>query len=231
MTEAYLLKLCKHSKVGKILPDALYVHVSALSALDNDLQTLEQLARKVTPQAQNATLVKFSFNKQQIAYLFYPNFDTDAHPALQKSIQVNLKALAAKERDYSTTHNPPVLHRKETFVSQAYPLYATFARLTQQEESLGLLENSSRIGFRQAWEQRLQEHNLMICDRYLACPIQTRSAPTPAKPKIQAKPKTQAKPKIQRHKAAIARVTASKPVRLAVEAWHHILRLRLRSRR
>ncbi|NER81300.1 MAG: DNA phosphorothioation-associated putative methyltransferase, partial [Leptolyngbya sp. SIO1D8] len=71
---------------------------------------------------------------------------------------------------------------------------------------LGLLEASRGIGLRNAWEQRLRDRTLVIHDHYLACPIQTGAKPT------------QANPKIQRHKAAIARVTASKPVRLAVEA-------------
>jgi DNA phosphorothioation-associated putative methyltransferase len=167
---------------------------------------LEQLARRATAQVENATIIKFNFNKPQIAYLFYPDFDTEAHPALRSSIQVNLNSLKASERDYSATDNPPVLHRKETFVASDYPLHSTFAWLTKQEEVLGLLDESRGIGFRRAWEQRLQERKLVIHNHYLACPVKTGAKPT------------QAKPKIQRHKAAIARVTASKPVRLAVEA-------------
>jgi DNA phosphorothioation-associated putative methyltransferase len=113
-----------------------------LADLDPALQALEQKARTVTPQVKQATLVKFSFNKPQIVYLFYPDFDSEAHPALQSSIQINLTTLQAGERDYSTTNNPPVLHRKETFVTPNYPHYDTFAWLTKQEEVLGLLDAS-----------------------------------------------------------------------------------------
>lgn len=200
------IDLCQRSSVGKRLPDAFYVHASALGYLDPALQELEQLARKVTAQVEKATIIKFSFNKPQIVYLFYPDFETEAHPALQSSIQVNLNSLKVSERDYSTTSNPPVLHRKETFVSSDYPLYYTFAWLTKQEEVLGLLDDPRGIGFRNAWEQRLQERKLVIHEHCLACSLETGAKPT------------QAKPKIQRHKAAIARITASKPVRLAVEA-------------
>jgi len=42
------VELCQRSSVGKRLPDALYVHRSALGYLDAALQELEQLARKVT---------------------------------------------------------------------------------------------------------------------------------------------------------------------------------------
>jgi len=200
------IERCKLSAVGKRLPDALYVHTSALSKLDPELRALEKQARSATSQASQATLVKFSFNKPQIVYLFYPDFDDEAHPALQSSIQVNLTTFESGERDYSTTDNPPVLHRKETFVTTDYPHYDTFAWLTKQEEVLGLLDDPRGIGFRNVWEQRLEERKLVIHGHYLACPMGTGAKPT------------QAKPKIQRHKAAIARVTASKPVRLAVEA-------------
>lgn len=145
------IELCQCSSVGKLLPDALYVHVSALSALHPELQSLEQQARTVTPQTKNATLVKFSFKQPQIIYLFYPDFNADEHPVLQSSIQVNFQTLEEGERDYSTTDNPPVLHRKETFVTAGYPHYDTFAWLTKQEEVLELLEDSRGIGFRNAW--------------------------------------------------------------------------------
>ncbi|MBD0337462.1 MAG: DNA phosphorothioation-associated putative methyltransferase, partial [Cyanobacteria bacterium Co-bin13] len=201
------VELCQRSPVGKRLPEALYVHVSALNALAPQLQALEQQARSASPQLHQATLVKFSFSKPQIAYLFYPDFDTEAHPALQSSIQVDLQTLEVGARDYSTTDNPPVLHRKEAFVTPGYPLYETFAWLTKQEEVLGLLEESRGIGFRRAWEKRMCDRNLTLHDHALACPLQLGSTPP-----------TEVKPKIQRHRAAIARVTASKPVRLAVEA-------------
>jgi DNA phosphorothioation-associated putative methyltransferase len=175
-------------------------------ALDPELQALEQRTQVVTPQVQSATLIKFSHATAQVVYLFYPDFDQEAHPALQSSIQIDLITLIAKERDYSKTDNPPILHRKETFVNADYPDYDHFVWLTKQEEVLGLLDNAQGIGLRNAWEQRLRSRNLVIHGHALACPIQTGAAPI------------QAKPKIQRHKAAIARVTASKPVRLAVEA-------------
>jgi hypothetical protein len=64
--------LCKSSSVGKLLPDALYVHQSALSALAPTLQAVEAQARTAVPLAAQATLVKFSLSQPQVAYLFYP---------------------------------------------------------------------------------------------------------------------------------------------------------------
>ncbi len=75
-------ELCQHSEVGKRLPCALYVHVSALPSLDPLLQSYEESAKFARAQ-QNINIVKFSTDKFKISYLFYPDFDTDPHPALQ----------------------------------------------------------------------------------------------------------------------------------------------------
>ncbi len=57
--------------------------------------------------------------------------------------------------DYSQSANPPILHRKETFLHPQHPLHARFARLTQQEERHGLLSDTATIGTRAGWEARL----------------------------------------------------------------------------
>jgi hypothetical protein len=66
--------------------------------------------------------------------------------------------------------NPPVLHRKETFLSPAHPLFETFARLTRQEEQKGLLTDTASIGTRAGREARLRQagfclrgHRLVKC--------------------------------------------------------------------
>jgi hypothetical protein len=53
--------------------------------------------------------------------------------------------------------NPPILHRKETFLTLDHPLSARFARLTAQEENHGRLDDSATIGTRDGWEARLEE--------------------------------------------------------------------------
>ncbi|MBZ8180987.1 DNA phosphorothioation-associated putative methyltransferase [Oscillatoria salina] len=197
-----LAALCQASKIGKLLPAALYVHTSAISALHPELQAYEIRARNVADAREEANLVKFSTDKLKISYLFYPDFDTDPHPALQASIQVNLQTLEVGYRDYRTSENPPILHRKETFVTPEYPLYAEFAELTRQEVALGLLDDSRFIGTREEWQQRLYRYRLELCGHRLVCAID--AAP--------------GKIIIERHKAAIARTQLSRPVRLALEA-------------
>jgi hypothetical protein len=57
--------------------------------------------------------------------------------------------------EYATSTNPPILHRKETFLTADHPLHARFARLSQQEEKHGLLDDAATIGTREGWEARL----------------------------------------------------------------------------
>jgi len=210
-------KACAASPIGKRLPDALYVHESALPQLDPLLQTLEKTAHGLLPPDVEINLIKFHLNHPQISYLHYPHFDTDPHPALDFSFQVNLTHGTVQRRDYGKTSNPPILHRKETFIAPNYPHFADFAELTRQEETLGLLQQSRHIGTRLNWQKRLQDLGLEIQGHVLACPLEGSQRGsqrgTPPAPSTQL-----AKSTIDRHRAALHRPALSKPVRLAVEA-------------
>jgi DNA phosphorothioation-associated putative methyltransferase len=96
------------------------------------------------------------------AYLIYPDFETAPHPALQRCVRLSLRTRALDCYDYNESANPPILHRKETFLHPANPLHAKFARLTQQEEAAGLLADPAHIGTRTAWLTRLQEKGLTL---------------------------------------------------------------------
>ncbi|MGD2182669.1 DNA phosphorothioation-associated putative methyltransferase [Lusitaniella coriacea] len=219
---------CQSSAIGKHLPNALYVHCSALPALDRALQDYEQHARGATPQTEGATLIKFNTNKPTLSYLFYPDFDKEPHPALQASLVVDLQTLETQYRDYSTSNNPPILHRKETFVTKDYDGYEQFADLTRQEEELGLLENSRFIGTRQQWLQRLAFHGVEIQGHELIQYQETGdgteekeaspSKDTPISKTYSPGVTLYSPPEIERHKAALARKTLSRPVRAAIEA-------------
>ena len=54
------------------------------------------------------------------------------------------------------------LHRKETFVTNEYPNYRKFVKLTSQEEKLGLLTNPISIGTKEKWEERLKDSGVII---------------------------------------------------------------------
>ena len=153
---------CEKSKIGKLTRSALYVHVSALQELDPLLRIYEGCATRFIGSVDGATLIKFHLDEPRISYLSYPEFDEDAHPALVESINIDLKTLGVTQYNYANRANPPVLHRKETFVASNYPRYEEFAKLTKQEDELGLLNNKSEIGTRDGWEKCLAEHGVVI---------------------------------------------------------------------
>lgn len=196
---------CKKSQVGKHLPSALYVHHEALSALDPILQDYEAQARRLVAHLESPTIIKFGTDRPKISYLYYPDFDRDPHPQLRQSIIVDLTTEQVSVRQYHNSHNPPILHRKETFVSPEYPLYQTFAQLTEDEEALGLLDNSRHIGTLQEWTRLLLQQGISFVGHRIACPI---DSPVAKEQTIL----------IERHKAAIKRNELSRPVRIALEA-------------
>ncbi|MDJ0746090.1 MAG: DNA phosphorothioation-associated putative methyltransferase [Xenococcaceae cyanobacterium MO_167.B27] len=206
MTEfSTIVSSCENSSIGKLLPGALYVHTSALDAIDPILQQYEQDARNLAEDVTEATLIKFALDNPKVSYLFYPDFDSEPHPKLQKSLIVDFDSKQVSQRQYQNSDNPPILHRKETFVTSDYPLYKEFAQLTQEEISLGLLDNSRFIGMWQQWQQLLADHGLDFEGHHVVCPLNNQYS---LKKNIN----------IDRHLAAIYRNELSRPVRLVLEA-------------
>jgi hypothetical protein len=64
-----------------------------------------------------------------------------------------METLFLSEWNYQNADNPPILHRKETFVTRDYPLYEEFEHLTKIESALGLLNSSYPIGTKQEWQR------------------------------------------------------------------------------
>jgi DNA phosphorothioation-associated putative methyltransferase len=153
---------CQKSKIGKSLPDALYVHVSALTELDPKLRLYEGCASRNIGGTEDANIVKFHTDKPCISYLHYPDFESIAHPSLLWAMLIDLRDLSVKFRDYSQQENLPILHRKETFLSQNHPLYTKFAKFTKSEEAAGLFSETKTIGNQQGWERRLESCGIKI---------------------------------------------------------------------
>ena len=147
---------CRKSPVGKLLPNALYVHRSALEGLSPLLRVYEGCARAYLGEIDGANLIKLHRQSGKVSYLVYPDFETDPHPALVRSVKLSLRTREIDCLEYNASPNPPILHRKETFLAADHPLYAKFARLTQQEEKHGLLEDTATIGTRDGWQARLE---------------------------------------------------------------------------
>ena len=153
---------CATAPVGKLLPDALYVHHTALEHLSPLLRVFEECGRQLVGAVEGVTLIKFSRRKAQVSYLVYEDFDRVPHPALQEAIIADLRRLAIHHRDYRTSQNPPILHRKELFVADTHPSRNKFSRLTARETALGLLGGHRPIGRKNDWLELLSAKGVAI---------------------------------------------------------------------
>lgn len=150
------------AEVGKLMPTALYIHESAVADLPVELRLLEGCARSYYGAITGANVIKISRTEPKVAYHSYPDFETDAHPALRWSVSINLQTFRVKQRTFAPDGNAPILHRKELFVSPSHPLYSKFARLTRIEENCGLFENPPTIGLKDGWAAALKKKGLVL---------------------------------------------------------------------
>jgi hypothetical protein len=84
-------RACRLSPVGKLLPNALYVHRSALESLDPLLSISEGCARADLGEIDGANLIRLHRHSGAVSYLVYPDFQADPHSALLRSVKLNLR--------------------------------------------------------------------------------------------------------------------------------------------
>lgn len=167
----------RSAKVGKQTPTALYVHRSALAELPPLMQVYEGCARVLSGTVERANMIKLSVVKPQVSFLCYPRFERDAHPTLESAVTVNLRELTVDWRDYSQSTNPPLLHRKEEFISPDDPRRELYARLTRAEMRAGLYANPEGIGTQQGWRRMLLLKQKEVRGHRLVNTRMDRSAP------------------------------------------------------
>ena len=191
---------------GKRLPGAVYLidpgddpGISPLLRI-----TVVELRKRLEIGAE-FNLLKFHTTSPKLSFLAYPAFEKEPHPSLAEAVIIDLVTGKIRRDDYRIRANPPILHRKETFLPPEHPLREKFAKLTRQEEAAGLLDDTARIGFRLNWERLLADkglgfkgHRLVETDHVSA------GQATPQK-------------KIHRHKTALVRREISKPVKTLLE--------------
>ncbi len=146
--------LVKQISIGKKLPDSYYVHKSAIKYLPPELIELTlSLIDHFKINDDDWNIIKFNNRDHKLTLLNYPGFESDSYPALHYSNTINIEKLALREADYSKSENPPILHRKETFVAHDYPLASLFKEITAEGEKIGLYEKTKSIGFKKNWER------------------------------------------------------------------------------
>lgn len=205
MTAAEYRQAVESLPYGKRLPGAVYLlDPGDDPRIPAPLRITVAELRKRLDIGPSFNLLKFHTASPKISFLSYPDFEADPHPALSESVIVDLITGKSRRDDYRARANPPILHRKEAFIPANHPLHRKFAKLTRQEEAVGLLEDTSRIGFRLNWEKLLAEKQLTFKGHRLIEAI----APPPTAPP---------KKKIHRHKTALVRREISKPVKTLLE--------------
>ena len=191
---------------GKRLPGAVYVmDPGEAPTLPSLLRITVAELRKRLEIGAGFNLLKFHAAAPKISFLAYPDFEKHPHPTLHEAVIVDLVTGKVRRDDYRSRANPPILHRKETFLPQEHPLHEKFAKLTRQEEAAGLLGDTARIGFRLNWERLLADKGLGFKGhRLVETDYVSAGQATPKK-------------KIHRHKTALVRREISKPVKTLLE--------------
>ncbi len=97
-----------------------------------------------------------------ITFLNYPQFEEYAYPSLHECFTVDLSKLSLRKANYSASENPPILHRKETFVLPNHPNFELYCAITKEGEDAGLYENTRTIGFRKNWDRIIRAKGLKL---------------------------------------------------------------------
>lgn len=197
---------------GKRLPDAHYVHVSTEDSLPFELRRLVEQIRSKCEIDVSFNLLKFRLKELKISFLAYPHFLRDAHPSLKQAITIDLVSGKTRRVDYSKNPNPPILHRKETFLTKDHPKHDLFKKLTDREDEAALLEQKSTIGFRLNWQRVLGEAGYEIRGHTLV-EKEAEKHVCAVEP---------VKQRVERHRTALTRYEFSKPIKSMLE--HGLIR-------
>lgn len=165
---AQMARAMRASKVGKLTPTALYVHVRAEHQLPALLRVYAVCGELLVGRPPTSNLLKLHHDKSAVSFLHYPDFDTDAHPKLADSLHVDLRSQRAQWQDWSTDGNRPLLHRKEEFLHPSDPRWRLYHRLTKREVAAGLYQRPSTIGRELGWQRILQEAGYQVRGHRLA---------------------------------------------------------------
>jgi DNA phosphorothioation-associated putative methyltransferase len=195
---------------GKVLPTAVYVVDDPAFPVPDTLRTIADRLRTRLSLGPEFNLLKWGTRELKLSFLSYPSFREEAHPALAEAVSVDLASGQVRRTSYAGRSNPPILHRKETFLPDDHADVPTYRRLTEAEEAAGLYEDTTTIGFQRNWEKLLQTKSLAIHGhRLITLSVDSNEDPTHEK----AVPT----PRIERHRTALSRAGLSMPVRTLLE--------------
>ena len=199
-------QLVKSLNYGKGLPEATYIirpcEWDPQDPLHSEIKRAELAAEPI----ESWNLLKLHKKEFSITFLCYPDFEQNPHPALVHATKINLNTGRILRTDYSERANPPILHRKETFLPRDHSQYELFSSLTKAEEQAGLYRDTSRIGLRLYWESLLRKKRLGYEGHDLIELASSSNKPASLEPEL-----------VERHRTAIKRYDLSKPVKLLIK--------------
>lgn len=189
---------------GKCLPQARYLFRPKGGDVPDQLLAEIHRAEVAARPDPSWNLLKIHTDQFALTFLSYPDFETDPHPALAEASKINLNTGSVVRTDYRARTNPPILHRKETFLPPGDGRIAALSALTAQEEAAGLYREPARIGLRQHWLTLLKrlgvthESNELV--RLAMNDVSSERIESP-------------NAVVERHRTAIKRYDLSKPVK------------------
>jgi DNA phosphorothioation-associated putative methyltransferase len=150
--------------LGKAVGGNTYWHYSLTPSQSGTIQAVVAEAERIADISAGAdyNVVKLNSDGLTISLLSYPSFFEEAFPPLETAWQIDLRSKSFKRRTYAQSFNPPILHRKELFLSHDHPKRSEYEALTASAEAIGLFENVRTIGFRHAWESLVRERGYRI---------------------------------------------------------------------
>ena len=188
------------SSSGKEVAGNLYLHRDAVADLEPEARSEIWAAEAIANISQWNVVKLRKTGQKRVSLLTYEDFERP-FPALLESVTVDLESHTSARRSYRARANPPVLHRKELLLPADHPRREEYSELTQGLERIGLLRETSSIGTKLAWEQRLREAGVKIVGHAIEQLDEAASLPDV---------------KIQRHLAAIRRDGLSSPVQALI---------------
>ena len=157
---------------GKVIGRKTYLHVAALTA--SDAEPYAGWGRSVAAAEQAAGVARGTqFNvvrldaDGEVALLHYADFFDDPFPILRESWRFEPATGEVGYRTYVDSFNPPILHRKELLLPADHPRHAEYSALTAAAESIGLFDDTTRIGYQRQWQVLVRERGYRVDDHKL----------------------------------------------------------------
>ncbi|MEA1911983.1 MAG: hypothetical protein U9N32_09995, partial [Spirochaetota bacterium] len=107
MTFTTLKTHLKALPCGKRLNHSLYITEESLQIIDLELYKIVTDLKTRAEAGSEYNIIKFFTNEFKISFLSYPDFFTNPHPSLKKSLTLNIATGKIRKFNYSKSENPP----------------------------------------------------------------------------------------------------------------------------